>query len=105
MYQRILVDLDLSLAGMLRLIVIFSFFSCTMSQAPGDGDAICIEPFINGQPNPFFSNHPVYPANIGVLMDSKDYSSLLQGDMPVWQQVDNDNSNSDSFVTSVSYFI
>lgn len=90
---------------MLRLIAVLSFFSCTLSQAPGDGDALCLDPFIDGQPNPFFSNRPVYPANIGVLMDSRDYASLLeQGDMPVWQQVDNDNSNSDDFVTNVSHF-
>ena len=89
---------------MLRLIAVFSFLSCTLCQAPGDGDAMCLDPFIDGQANPFFSFRPVYPANIGVLMDSRDYASLLQqGDMPVWQQVDNDNNNSDSFVTSVSH--
>ena len=92
---------------MLRLIAVFSFLSCTLSQSPGDGDALCIEPFIDGQQNPFFSNRPVYPANVGVLMDSRDYANLLQqgaqqGNMPVWQQVDNDNNNSDTVFTSVS---
>ena len=92
---------------MLRLIAVFSLLNCALCQAPGDGDALCIEPIIDGQTNPFFLNRPVYPANnIGVLMDSRDYESLVgQGNTPVWQQVDNDNNNSDTSFTSVSQFI
>ena len=87
------------------IYTVVSVLSSTLAQAPGDGDTLCVEPFINGnasQPNPFFVFRPVYPANIEVLMDSKDYRGLLQGNSPVWQQVDNDNNNTDQFVTSVS---
>ena len=32
---------------------------CIRDQAPGDGDALCIDEIVNGMTNPFFANHPV----------------------------------------------
>ena len=85
------------------LVFVVSFVSCVLSQAPGDGDALCVEPFINGLQNLFFPFHPTYPANVCPLMDSRDYTGLLQGgDPPVWQQVDNDNNNTATHITNIS---
>ena len=85
------------------LVLVLSFVSCVFSQAPGDGDPICVEPLlINGNPNPFFALHPTYAANERPLMDSREYSGLLQGrNPPVWQHVDNDNNNTGGVVTNV----
>ena len=87
------------------LVLVLSFVSCVLSQAPGDGDIICIQAVVDGITSPFFPDHPTYPANERPLMDSRDYTGLLQGrNPPVWQQVDNDNNNTITEVTNVRYF-
>ena len=76
------------------LVMVLSFVSCVLSQAPGDGDPLCIQAVVDGITSPFFQYHPTYPANERPLMDSRDYTGLLQGgNPPVWQHVDNDNNN------------
>ena len=73
-------------------------------QAPGDGDALCIDEIVNGMTNPFFANHPMYSASEQPLMDSRDYVRLLQGTGDVyipWQSVDRDTNNSAKFITEV----
>ena len=85
----------LVLLGLVRLIV---------TQAPGDGDELCLSVLFEGQLNPFFNNH-TYAANARPLMDSKDYIGLLQGqtlEVLPWQSVDIDNNNDPEFVTAVS---
>ena len=67
--------------------------SCVViAQAPGDGDPLCTDEVINGMTNPFFFDRPTYGTSERPLMDSRDYTRLLQGSMP-WQSVDNDNNN------------
>ena len=86
------------------LAFVFSFVYCVVSQAPGDGDSLCTDEFINGGENPFFDNRPTYADNVRPLMDSRDYVVLLKGDKGAhipWQQVDNDNNNTDETVTEV----
>ena len=61
------------------LAFVFSFVYCVVSQAPGDGDSLCTDEFINGMPNPFYDNRPTYANNIRPLMDSRNYAVLLQG--------------------------
>ena len=89
-----------------KLFLIVCFVNCVFSQAPGDGDSVCVDPVVdNGTalvPNPFFSLRPNYPANVRPLMDSRDYLSLLDDPNPTWQQVDNDTSNSGGDATHVS---
>ena len=86
------------------LVLVLSFVSCVLSQAPGDGDPACIQAFVNGITSLFFPLHPTYPANERPLMDSRDYVGLLQGaEPPVWQHVDNDNNNTITGVTNVRY--
>ena len=88
----------------LWLGLVFGFLDSIEGQAPGDGDPLCTEQFINGTPNPFFNNHPVYSARERPLMDSRDYIRLLQesGNVYIpWQSVDRDNNNSGGFVTEV----
>ena len=78
---------------------------CIRDQAPGDGDALCIDEIVNGMTNPFFANHPVYSASERPLMDSRDYVRLLQGSGDVyvpWQSVDRDNNNTNKELTRVS---
>ena len=79
--------------------------SCVFSQAPGDGDSLCVNSTVdNGTalvPNPFL--RPSYPANVMGLMDSREYVNLLDDPNPAWQQVDNDISNSDEVATNVSH--
>ena len=87
------------------LVFVVSFVSCVLCQAPGDGDPICVQEVVEGLANPFFALHPTYPANERPLMDSRDYTDLLQGrNPPVWQHVDNDNNNTVTDVTNVRYF-
>ena len=87
------------------LVLVLSFVSCVLSQAPGDGDPLCVQEVVDGITSPFFSLHPTYPANERPLMDSRDYIALLQvGNPPVWQHVDNDNNNTAGFATNVRYF-
>ena len=73
-------------------------------QAPGDGDPLCTEEFIDGIQNLFFAIHPVYSARERPLMDSRDYVHLLQesGDAYIpWQSVDRDNNNTGDAFTEV----
>ena len=87
-----------------RVVLVLSFVSCVLSQAPGDGDPFCIQEVVDGITSPFFPRHPTYPANERPLMDSRDYAGLLQGgEPPVWQQVDNDTNNTAEDVTNVRY--
>ena len=89
------------------LAFVFSFVYCVVSQAPGDGDSLCTDEFVNGMENPFYDNRPTYADNVRPLMDSRNYVVLLEreGDegahIPRWQQVDNDNNNTDETVTEV----
>ena len=78
--------------------------SRTVAQAPGDGDSICTNEFLNGMTNPFFATRPTYGPNERPLMDSRDYVGLLQGgdDIP-WQSVDNDDNNTAGVATAVSF--
>ena len=77
-----------------------NFLSCGISQAPGDGDPLCVDATINGTPNPFFTNL-TYLANERPLMDSRDYVALLDGDNSPWQQVDNDDNDTNELDTNV----
>ena len=87
------------------LVLVLSFVSCVLSQAPGDGDPLCVQEVVDGITSPFFALHPTYPANERPLMDSRDYIALLQwGNPPVWQQVDNDQNNTAEDATNVRYF-
>ena len=86
------------------LLVLVGQVSCVQDQAPGDGVAICTEELVNGEPNPFFANRPVYSDNERPLMDSRDYNRLLQesGDAYVpWQSLDRDSNNTNMAVTQV----
>ena len=74
-----------------------------VGQAPGDGDPICTDQFLDGITNPFFATRPTYSPNERPLMDSRDYVGLLQGgDNLPWQSVDNDNNNTAGVATTVS---
>ena len=88
-----------------KLFLIASLVSCVFSQAPGEGDSLCVDPVVdNGTalvPNPFL--RPSYPANVRGLMDSREYLSLLDDPSPAWQQVDNDTNNSGVVTTHVSH--
>ena len=67
------------------------------SQAPGDADTVCTVLFAE--------QHPVYPNNIKVLMDSADYQNLITTGTtpgPVWQTVDVDNIDTMAVRVSVS---
>ena len=92
----------------LRFVLLFAvgLVASIQAQAPGDGDPLCISETIDGVPNPFFANHPMYSARERPLMDSRDYNRLLQGSgtyIP-WQSVDRDNNNTGDFVTEVKIF-
>jgi len=88
-----------------KLFLMTCLVSCVLSQAPGDGDSLCVNSTVdNGTaivPNPFL--RPGYPANVRGLMDSREYLSLLDDPNPAWQQVDNDTSNSEMHSTHVSH--
>ncbi|CAI8030313.1 Ephrin type-A receptor 4 [Geodia barretti] len=86
-------------------VLLTSHAGCVQDQAPGDGVAICTEEIVNGDPNPFFANRPMYSVNERPLMDSRDYNRLLQesGDANVpWQSLDRDNNNTIDLVTEWS---
>ena len=88
-----------------KLFLMTCLVSCVFSQAPADGDSLCVDPLVdNGTAlvsNPFL--HPSYPANVKRLMDSWEYVNLLGGRNPAWQQVDNDTSNSGTESTHLSH--
>ena len=77
------------------------------SQAPGDADTTCTVTLAE--------QHPVYPSNIKVLMDSADYQYLIAGDFtpdpsssnpdPVWLTVDVDNIDSQVYEVYVSWIV
>ena len=96
------------MAVYLSLILVLVVFSvnCVIAQAPGDADTFCLSEMIDGELNPFFNVHD-YGPNRRALMDSKDYSGLLQGadpeDLP-WQSVDVDDNNDPVYITEVSHF-
>ena len=87
----------------LYLAAVAIVVSHALAQAPGDGDELCVEPFLenSSEPNPFY-RRPSYAANVRVLMDSRNYEDLLEGRSPAWQQVDNDDNNTMDAATSVS---
>ena len=88
----------------LWLGLVFGQANCIEGQAPGDGDPLCTQEIINGMPNPFVALHPVYSARERPLMDSRDYTRLLQesGNVYIpWQSVDRDNNNTGDVVTEV----
>ena len=60
------------------LAFVFSFVYCVVSQAPGDGDSLCTDEFINGDKNPFYDSRPTYADNVRPLMDSRNYVVLLE---------------------------
>ena len=72
------------------LILLFSL-PITSAQAPGDEDEFC------SSPNEV-KEHPVFPNNVKILMDSFNYINLLsRSNVTVvpWQQVENDDNGSD----------
>ena len=91
--------------SLILVLVVFSV-SCVIAQAPGDAYPFCLSEMIDGELNPFFNVHD-YGPNRRALMDSKDYSGLLQGadpeDLP-WQSVDVDDNNDPQYTTEVSHF-
>ena len=94
-----------SLKSSLGLVLVLALASGVLGQAPGDGHLLCTEETISGFHNPFFASHPVYSANERPLMDSRDYSRLLQesGTLYIpWQSVDRDNNNTGDVVTEVN---
>ena len=67
------------------LLITLQLVGWSASQAPGDADTFCTVDLV--------SQHPVYPNNIRVLMDSADYQNLIRENTspdPVWQTVDVD---------------
>ncbi len=81
------------------LVVLCSLASWGHCQAPGDGDSICLPG------GALASLHPVDPNTTKPLMDSRDYTNLLEESDAVWQQVDVDGLGDGTFVTSVSYYL
>ena len=93
-------------AGLVAVVhvLLISHAGCVQDKAPGDGVAICTEEIINGEPNPFFANRPMYSDNERPLMDSRDYNRLLQesgGAYVPWQMLDRDNNNTNGVITEV----
>ena len=85
-------------------VLLISHAGCVQDQAPGDGVDICTDEIVDGEPNPFFANRPMYSVSERPLMDSRDYNRLLQesGDAYVpWQSLDRDNNNTNMVVTEV----
>ncbi len=80
------------------LVVLCSLVSWGHCQAPGDGDSICLPG------GALASVHPVYPNTFKPLMDSRDYTNLLEESDAVWQQVDVDGLGDGTLPTSVSFF-
>ena len=73
--------------------------SVVIAQAPGDGDSFCTSTL----PNVPGVAPPVYPVNARILMDSYNYIRLLSSQTgAAWQQVDVDNSSSQSRGATVS---
>ena len=91
-------------ASIFWLAFFVNFSSCVQSQAPGDGDQLCVDATINGSLNPFFTNL-TYPANERPLMDSRHYVALLEGDNPPWQQMDDDENSTNHLVKHVTMHV
>ena len=68
------------------VIALLLFIESVVTQAPGDGSALCL-------PGGAFAflRFPI-PENMKVLLESRDYETLLgnQGEPDTWQQVDVD---------------
>ena len=70
---------ELIVPGLVAVVVLLiSRAGCVQDQAPGDGVAQCTDEIINGEPNPFFANHPMSSPNKRPLMDSRDYNACLR---------------------------
>ncbi|CAI8031783.1 Ephrin type-A receptor 4-A, partial [Geodia barretti] len=83
-------------------VLLISHAGCVQDQAPGDGVAICTDEIVNGMPNPYFADRPMYSVNERPLMDSRDYNRLLleTGEAYVpWQSLDKDNNNTNDVIT------
>ena len=73
-------------ANPIVLCFVSSLLCLADSQAPGDGDKVCIND----------PHHPVYDGYIHPLMDTRDYIQLLpnsDGEYGVWQSLDKDKNN------------
>ena len=87
------------------VVLVINFVCRVVSQAPGDSDSLCVDEVIDSELNPLFLKRPTYADNVRPLMDSWDYVVLLTvgGDAHIpWQQVDNDDNNTEEVVTEVS---
>ena len=76
------------------MLLLLCLASLAGSQAPGDGDQVCIDS----------SLHPEYEDHTHPLMDSRDYIQVLRNtnDGP-WQNLNLDQNNQDDQKTEVSY--
>ena len=80
-----------------NILLTLQLVGWSTSQAPGDADTFCTVDLV--------SQHPVYPNNIRVLMDSADYLNLIRDNTnpdPVWQTVDEDGIDSLTIRVNVS---
>ena len=74
------------LAGLLMMVCVMGVSS---QQAPGDESLACVTGAVA----------QTYPDNWNVLMDTRSYRFLLDNDDAVWDQIDLDNNNVNSFNT------
>ena len=81
------------------VVALLFFIESVMTQAPGDGSELCLP----GGAFAFF-RFPI-PENMKVLLESRDYETLLGngGEPNTWQQVDVDGITGPSTVVSESY--
>ena len=86
------------------VICLAGLLASTRAQAPGDGSTYCLNEYIDGQSNPFFTMRPAYPEGVWPLMDSMHYTSLLLGEDAIWQRVDADSNNLHGVATNVSVY-
>ena len=88
---------------LLNFFLVLSLHLCTIVKtvAPGDEEVLCEQLRATG-----VVPTPAYSTNMGVLMDSWNYRSLLRPlTGAVWDQVDNDMNNDPSLTTNVSFII
>ena len=78
------------------VIILLLFIESVMTQAPGDGSPICLPGGLLA-----FLRFPI-PENMKVLMESRDYETLLgnQGEPDTWQQVDVDGITGPNTIVS-----
>ena len=88
----------MQLSAVSCVVSVLLLVGTSRSQAPGDADTVCTVTLA--------VQHPVYPSNIKVLMDSADYQNLIATATttpgPVWQTVDVDNIDTMAIRVSVS---